>query len=346
MTALLRVFLMCLLFGMLPPNVAYIGIVTCICTFVGLVMNMYYTRLLVPDIRLKMCYVHWIKVKELISAGIWNSISRLSQVLSDGLDLVITNIWISAYLMGELSIAQQIPTYISTLTNTLINLFSPNLTMYYAKDDTEAVVKELKLSMKFSSFFVNIIFCVLVVFGKYFVQLWVPNQDVNLIYSLLVVIMMSLMVSGVTTSLNNVFLITNRLKVNSIFWLIISFTNVLLVFIYLNTTSLGIYAVAGVSKVTGILGNLIFVPLYACKCLKIKWNTFYPIIFRYIGTTFIMMIVFFGIKRLYVLPINWITFFVVCVIAGVAGCIVNFFVLLNHTERSIMKNKIMARVRK
>ena len=140
--------------------------------------------------------------------------------------------------------------------------------MYYAKDDTEAVVKELKLSMKFSSFFVNIIFCVLVVFGKYFVQLWVPNQDVNLIYSLLVVIMMSLMVSGVTTSLNNVFLITNRLKVNSIFWLIISFTNVLLVFIYLNTTSLGIYAVAGVSKVTGILGNLIFVPLYACKCLK------------------------------------------------------------------------------
>ena len=98
-TALLRVFLMCLLFGMLPPNVAYIGIVTCICTFVGLVMNMYYTRLLVPDIRLKKCYVHWIKVKELISAGMWNSISRLSQVLSDGLDLVITNIWISAYLM-------------------------------------------------------------------------------------------------------------------------------------------------------------------------------------------------------------------------------------------------------
>lgn len=52
-TAVLRVFLMCLLFGMLPPNVAYIGIVTCICTFVGLVMNMYYTRLLVPDIHLK-----------------------------------------------------------------------------------------------------------------------------------------------------------------------------------------------------------------------------------------------------------------------------------------------------
>lgn len=345
-TSLLRIFLMCLLFGFLPANVAYIGIVTCICTFVGLVMNMYYTRLLVPDIKLKKCYVHWRKVKELISAGIWNSVSRLSQVLSDGLDLVITNIWISPYLMGELSIAQQIPVYISSLINTLINLFNPNLTMYYAKNDKEAMVKELKLSMKFSSFFVNIIFCILVVFGRYFVQLWVPNQDVDLIYSLLIVIMMSLLVSGVTTSLNNVFLVTNKLKVNSLFWLIISFTNVLLVFVFLNTTSLGIYAVAGVSKATGIIGNLIFLPLYACRCLKIKWSTFYPIIFRYMGTTVVMMAVFLGIRALYVCPVNWATFFAVCVIAGIIGCIVNFFVLLNKNERMIMKNKIMSKVQK
>lgn len=345
-TSLLRVLLMCLMFGFLPANVAYIGIVTCICTFVGLVMNMYYTRLLVPDIRLKRCYVHWLKVKELISAGIWNSISRLSQVLSDGLDLVITNIWISAYLMGELSIAQQIPVYISTLINTLINLFNPNLTMYYAKNDKEAVVKELKLSMKFSSFFANIIFCILVVFGKYFVQLWVPNQDVDLIYSLLIVIMMSLFISGVTTSLNNVFLVTNKLKVNSIFWLVVSFTNVLLVFLLLSTTSLGIYAVAGVSKATGIIGNLFFLPLYACRCLKIKWNTFYPIILRYMGTTMIMLAVFYGIKMLYVVPLNWITFFGVCVIAGMIGCLINLLVLLNKNERIIMKNKALKKVRK
>jgi O-antigen/teichoic acid export membrane protein len=81
----------------------------------------------------------------------------------------------------------------------------------------------------------------------------------------------------VTTSLNNIFTVTNKLKVNSLFLLVISFTNVFLVFVLLNTTSLGIYAVAGVSKVTGILGNLFFIPIYACKCLKIKWNRFYSV---------------------------------------------------------------------
>ena len=345
-TSLLRVFLMCLLFGFLPANVAYVGMSTCICTFVGLVLNMRFTKLLVPDIKLKKEYIHWTKVKELISAGAWNSVTKLSQVLSDGLDLLIANIWISAYLMGELSIAQQFPVYISTLISTLINLFNPNLTEYYAKNDIDAVVKELKLSMKFSSFFSNIIFCILIVFGHYFVGLWVPNQDVDLIYTLLCVIMMSVVVSGVTTSLNNVFMVTNKLKVNSIFWLCVSFANVAIVFALLNTTSLGIYAVAGVSKVTGILGNLFFIPICACKCLKIKWNTFYPIILRYMGTTIVMMAVFFGIKMLFILPINWLTFILVCGIAGVVGCVMNFFILLNKNERAILTNKIMSKIKK
>lgn len=345
-TSLLRIFLMCIMFGLLPANVAYVGLSTCICTFIGLVINMCYTKRLIPDIQIKKEYIRIDKVKELISAGGWNSVTKLSQVLSDGLDLLITNLWISASLMGALSIAQQLPTYIATLLNTLINLFNPNLTMYYAKNDIDAVVKEMKLSMKFSSFFTNIIFCGIVVFGRYFVGLWVPNQDVQLIYELLCVIMMSVVVSGVTTSLNNIFTVTNKLKTNSLFWLVISFTNVFLVFVLLNTTSLGIYAVAGVSKATGILGNLFFIPIYACKCLKIKWNTFYPIILRYMGTTMIMLVAFYGIRVIYPLSINWITFGLVCVIAGVAGCVINFFVLLNAGERKILQNKLLAKVKR
>lgn len=343
-TSLLRVFIMCLLFGFLPANVAFVGLSTCICTFVGLIINIYYTKLLVPDIKISRTLAHVEKVKELVAAGMWNTISRLSQVLSDGLDLIITNLWISPYLMGELSIAQQMPNYISTLLNLLINLFSPNLTEYYAKNDKEALIKELKVSMKFSAFFANIFFGIVFVFGRYFVQLWVPNQDVDLIYTLLVVIMMSLLVSGVSTSLNNVFLVTNKLKTNSLFWLGISFLNVFIVFILLNTTDLGIYAVAGVSRVTGGVGNLIFVPLYACKCLKVKWNTFYPIIFRYMGTTVVMAVIFGVIKKVYQFPINWITFILVCVIAGCVGCIINFILLFNKYERTILLTKVKKKI--
>ena len=343
-TALLRVFVLCVLYGTLPPNVAYIGLATCICTLVGLIINLYYTKKLIPDIKVERRYISGAKVKELFGAGIWNSITKLAQVLSDGLDLLITNLWISPYLMGVLSISQQIPMYMGTLVSMVTNLFNPNATMYYAKDDKQAVVQELQTSMKLCSFFSNIIFCGVLVYGKDFYKLWVPNQDYELVYSLAVVIMVSVVVSGVTTSLNNVFLITNKLKVNSLFWMGISMLNVVLVFILLNTTSLGIYAVAGVSKVTGAIANLTFIPLYASKCLKVKWHTFYPLIFRYMGTTLLMAVVFVVIGHVFWIPMSWLTFLVLCVMAGVAGVIINYIVLLDSYEREILKNKIMGKL--
>ena len=343
-TALLRVLVLCVLYGTLPANVAYIGLATCICTLVGLIINLYYTKKLIPDIKVKKNYISGAKVKELFGAGIWNSITKLAQVLSDGLDLLITNLWISPYLMGVLSISQQIPMYMGTLVSLVTNLFNPNATMYYAKDDKDAVVRELKTSMKLCSFFSNIIFCGVLVYGRTFYQLWVPNQDYELVYSLAVVIMISVVVSGVTTSLNNVFLITNKLKVNSLFWMGISVLNVILVFILLNTTTLGIYAVAGVSKVTGAIANLTFIPLYASKCLKIKWHTFYPLIFRYVGTTVLMAAAFVGVGKIVQLPMNWLSFLVVCVIAGILGVIINCCVLLDSYERGILVNKIRGKI--
>lgn len=342
-TALLKVLILCVLFGALDANVAYIGIATCISTLAGLILNVIYTKRLIPDIQVKREDVSKKKVWELFASGIWSSVTKLSQVLSDGLDLLITNIWISAYYMGQLSIAQTIPTYIASLLNTIISLFNPNLTLNYAKDNVEEMVKELKTSMKLTGFFSNIIFAFMVVFGDYFFQLWVPSQDYHLIYRLSVIIMMSVLVSGVTTSLNNVFLITNKLKVNSLFWLCVSFCNVVLVAICLNVTSLGIYAVAGISKVTGIIGNFVYLPLYASKCLKVKWNTFYPLILKYMGTTVIMVGAFYLLRVLFTVPSNWFWLILICGISGILGCMINYLILLEKRERDILVKRILRR---
>lgn len=342
-TALLKVLILCLLFGVLTPNVAYIGIATCISTLAGLILNIIYTKRLIPDIRVKKADVSQKKVWELFTSGIWSSVTKLSQVLSDGLDLLITNIWISAYYMGQLSIAQTIPTYVASLLSMIISLFNPNLTLSYAKDNVEEMVTELKTSMKLTGFFSNIIFAFMLVFGDYFFRLWVPNQDYNLIYRLSLIIMMSVLVSGVTTSLNNVFLITNKLKVNSLFWLCISVLNVVLVAICLNATSLGIYAVAGISKFTGAIGNFIYLPLYASKCLKVKWNTFYPLILKYMGTTGIMVGVFYLLKNVFITPNNWLWLIIIGAVSGITGCIINYLIFLEKRERDILVKRILRR---
>lgn len=344
--ALTKVILLLVLYGVFPVNVAYIGVATCISTLITLVLNIVYTKRLIPDISIKRRNVSLSKVKELCASGIWNSISRLSQVLSDGLDLLITNLWISPFLMGQLSIAQTIPNYIASLASTLISLFSPNLTMYYAKNQIDELVEELKSSMKLSAFFCNIIFAIVLVYGDYFFEIWVPEQDTALIYRLSVVIIMSVLISGVVTPLNNVFLVTNRLRTNSIVWLLISGLNVALVLILLNTTSMGVYAVAGVSKFTGIIVNAIYLPIHACQCLKIKKTTFYPLIGRYILTTFVMVGAFGLIRLIYITPTGWISFIGLCILGGIVGCILNFTALFDKKERNIFTNKFFRIIKK
>lgn len=343
-SSLLRIILLFSLFGLVSPNIAFIGLVSCICSIVPLLGNIIFTKRLVPSLKLKTNYFSPKLILQLLSSGIWNTITKISQILSDGLDLLISNLLVSTLAMGQLSIAKTIPTLMSTLISTVVSVFSPQLTMYYAKNDIESLVKELKLTMKMTSFFSNIPFCFLVIFGDLFFALWMPSQNIAILHKLAILSIQAVVVSGAITGLNNVFLVTNRLKVNSLFWICVSFFDVAAVFVLLKTTHLGVYAVAGVSTSVGIIANLTFVPIYACRCLNIKWYTFYPQIFRYTGTTFFMLGIFYILKQIINFPNTWFGFFIIGVISVIAGVVINFAILLNSFERKYLFNKIKEKV--
>ncbi|MEA5007117.1 MATE family efflux transporter [Clostridium tyrobutyricum] len=342
--SLLRIVLLFSLFGFINPNIAFVGLASCICSVVTLFIYIVLTRKLVPSLKLKTHYFDLKIIMQLLSSGIWNTITRLSQILSDGLDLLISNLWVSTFAMGQLSIAKTIPSLMSSLISTVVSVFSPQLTIYYAKNDIKGLVEELKLSMKMTSFFSNIPFCFIVIFGDLFFKLWMPSQNIFMLQRLAVLSIQAVVVSGAITGLNNVFVVTNNLKINSLFWICVSFLDVAIVFILLNTTNFGVYAVAGVSTTVGIFANLIFVPLYACKCLNIEWYTFYPQIFRYTGTTFFMIGILYLLKKIIYFPNTWIYLIVIGIISTIIGVLINFFILLNNSERKYLVNKIKEKV--
>lgn len=342
--SLLRIILLFGLFGFVSPNIAFIGLVSCICSILALCIDIIFTKRLVPSLKLKTYYFSFKLILQLLSSGIWNAITRIAQILSDGLDLLISNLWVSTLAMGQLSIAKTIPSLMSSLLSTVVLVFSPQLTVYYAENDIKGLVKELKLSMKMSSFFANIPFCFFVVFGDLFFALWMPSENIVVLHKLAILSIQAVVVSGAITGLNNVFIVTNNLKVNSLFWIFISFFDVAIVFLLLNTTNLGVYAVAGVSTFVGIFANLIFVPLYACKCLNIKWYTFYPQIFRYTGTTFFMLVIFYLLKQIIHFHNTWFYLVVIGIIGVIVGAVINFVILLNHFERGYLFIKIKEKI--
>ena len=48
------------------------------------------------------------KIKNLLKNGIWNSLNQLGNELNSGLDLLISNLMLSAVAMGQISVVKNI----------------------------------------------------------------------------------------------------------------------------------------------------------------------------------------------------------------------------------------------
>lgn len=146
-------------------------------------------------------------------------------------------------------------------------------------------------------------------------------------------------VSASIQVLYHVFLITKRVKLNSVIILLCGILTTTTVFVLLETTSLGIYAIVGTSMVFGILRNLVFTPIYAARCLKVKWYTFYGDIL--LGLVSIGAICLTSLPfQLFIQIDGWIKLFAVGMAAGILALAVNFLVVLRKGERKMVLDMI------
>lgn len=347
-TGLLRAVLLLLMFSIFPTNIIFIGIATLISSMVLSIYNIVLTRKLMPELYIKISDFSIDKVFELFFSGVWNSVTKLTQILSDGLDLLVSNIGISSLVMGQISISYTIPNMVSMLASSIIAVFNPKQTYFYACNRIDNVIKEIKKNMKLCGFFVSILFCGIITYGKEFYSFYVPNQDIELIYRLTILALLPMFICGVSSALDNVFLLTNKLKINSIVWLVDSFFCVSVMLLCVKFTDYGAYAIVGTSKIMGFILYLTYVPIYASKSLKVRWSTFYPIFIRYVLNTVVMLLAFILFK-MYLPQANNIFYFIFdCTILFFVGVFINVFVFFDKKDRvfflDLFKQKVSYKI--
>ena len=155
--------------------------------FNNLISHMYFKNKLLPELRVKRVYFDFACIKELISSGIWNSVTKLSAILSSGLDLLITNILVNGVAMGILNLSKTVSNLVLSLFGMLSSIFAPQLTIAYANNNLDEMKKQLISSVKLLGLFSSIPIAILIGFGKSFYKLWVPTEDENLLYILTVI---------------------------------------------------------------------------------------------------------------------------------------------------------------
>lgn len=335
----LRVGSILFLFVFLKPRIYYVVVGGLIAVVFRCGYNVFFTKKLTPDLKFNHRNFSKVQLKNVLSSGIWNSITRLSQVFSSGLDLLITNVLVGANYMGYLSVAKTVPNMIATLNATVANVFSPNLMLLYANDDLDALKNTVKAAMKFLCVFVSVPCAVLIVMGTEFFQLWVPGEPAELINVLSILTIINSCVTGPMQPLYQVFTITNKIKQSSIILIIYGFSCILCTYICLRLTNLGVYAVAGVSLVGSLIVALGYHLPFSAKYIGLPKTTFFP----EIGKSVIALIVSCAICRtvkVFIVPDTWVSWFAAAIAAAIGSVIVNFFIILKRNERAALLNKV------
>ncbi len=351
-SALIRALLLCIMFAIFKPSVWYMGFATIVCSAYTISFNFYYTRKFLPDMRFSKKHFSFVRVKELLSEGVWNSFSQLASVLNNGLDLLISNLFISASAMGTMSIAKLLPTYFVQVLPMFSNSFQPELIKNYAEGDKHLLLKNVEFGRKIMSLISALFVGLLVVNGDIFYRLWVPGEDSWQIQSVAIVSLVVYIFVGSLTTVADVIVIAHKQKHVAISYFLAGVLNVALVFPMLQLVENGTIAlsgidietlkliiIAGTSSIIAIVRNLIFTPLYASKCFNIKWYHFYPTLIRGILGTGAVMIVAFVTRRIINID-SWILFFVTSALIAIIGAALNIFILFDKEQRKQLYCKV------
>ena len=340
---ILKVIILLLLFLFFKPRIAYIGIATLIMGIYILLFDIYYKKKLLPDIHIRLNDFSLSAVIKLISSGVWNLIIRIGQLLLDGLDLLITNIFINATAMGILSLAKLVPAAITGIVGNMVSVFAPNFTILYAQKENDKLIKAIKQSMKIMGIIANVPIIVLIICGRRFYELWQPTQDSSELYLLSILTCMGLIFNGGINCIYDIFTVVNKLKWNAIGVCITGVFSTVAVYVLLKTTNLGLIAVAGISSTLAIIRNLVFTVPYAAYCLKLKWYTFYPEVIKPI--MFVSISCFIGlIVEKHLALRNWYGLILMGVISLFVVIIVGGGIILNKDDRKMFLDKIKGRL--
>ena len=271
----LRAFSIIALFLLFNPSIVLVVISTFSATIYTVVTNMRLTKKLVPELKISRRNFDKNSIKELFGAGVWNSIGTLSYDLFTGLDLMIANIFISATAMGVLSVSKTLPSTINALVSTIVSVFMPSLTQFYAKGEKQKILDAFTDANKIMLLFIAPILSFLIGFGDKFYSLWMPTLDSTTLQILSICAILPLYLCIGSKGLANIFAVVNKIKVPTLVTLGLAVASTTTVFILLNFTQMGIYAIAIVSAVYLVIKEMIFVPIYSAKCLNVPFMSLF-----------------------------------------------------------------------
>lgn len=337
---LIEALVLIVCFHFFPPHVFYVGIGLAAAAFIVAAGNLRICRVYTPNLRVNRKYFSFKAIKQLVFDGVWTSLNSLGAALNNGLDILICNLMLTPVAMGQLAISK---TFYSMFLSVFIlvgQAFEPMYLKSYAAGNKEILLGEFRTAMKFSGMISNIVFAGFAALGMAFYKLWIPNENIALIYMLTVIGNMVTIPGGSMQPLYYIYVLTLKKQIPALITICGGLVNALSMYLLIRHTGLGVYAVVWTTVGVMFVINFVTNPLYMAYVLNIPWWTFYPGILKNVISCGAMTLVFKVLTELY-MPDSWISLIASSLVLAVLGVFLHLLIVCNREDWRLLRLKIL-----
>lgn len=333
----IRIVVIAIAFLYFEPKLLYIGLASIICGIYISIYNIIYSKTLTPDLILSFRNYNWKRIIEIISSGIWNTVSKLSSILNQGFDLLFANLFVGPVAMGILSITKQVPIFVVGFINSIATVFAPSLTKMYAQGDKESFNHSVLSSVRLTGVVALMPLSFLFVFSDIFYKLWIPTSDYDYLYLLTVIGILHLPFVLALEGTQNVFPITDRVKgyaVISLIFNIVAFLSIVIC-LYYCPGEYRLLCMVCISCFWNLCKAGVFLPLYAANCMGVRWYFFYKDILKVLLSCILSVSLLLPIKSLLIID-SWLMLSFCILITICVSCSISLFTIAKQSDRSVI----------
>ena len=347
---IVRSILIFALFGAFPPKIYYLSIATLISGIFAFVGNYFLTKKLLKGFDIQLKYYDFKKLIKITKSGVWMLLSNISNLLLNGLDLLLGNWFINGVVMGRISLAKQIPLALGNALGGFSNIFSSSLTKVFAEDGPERLLAESTFQLRVLGIFFSVPYAGIIVFGQEFLALWLRNanyaNDQRIqIYILMLLTLLDIVTSTYIYIVHSIFIALDKVKKYASIVFAASCISIIVTLLLLDMTSLGAYAIAGTSTIILGVTNGFIIPAYAAKLMGRKLSFFWKTESKSWVLLGILCIAFYFMK----LPMTftgWGNFLGNMAICAVVGYVISVIFIFSKKEIAFILQRLKRKSKK
>ncbi|MGD6776287.1 MATE family efflux transporter [Sutcliffiella horikoshii] len=341
--AILKALFIIVLLTILTPKIWYVNLGAMIAGLISLFISIYIFKKVIPKISLNTKSFSFKKLKELLSAGAWNSIGQIGVLLFLAIELLVANNVLGATKAGIYAAIIQLPLLLRTIASIIAGVFAPVIIKNYANNNMNGLIIYSNKAVKLNGLLIALPAALMCGMAGAILDVWLGPEFIE--YKWLLILNSAYLIFTLSVlPLTHIYTAVNRLRVPGIVTLFLGFLNLILAVYLAGYTVLGLYGIVLAGSIALILKNFLFIPLYSSYITKQQFSIYYKGVLQpIIGALFAVGLCIF--LQMYIDITGWGALISTGIIVTLGYLIFSYVLLLNREEKQILINLIRSIVK-